>query len=233
MRKTTFHGIFFLLFFINTGISQHKNILECMQVIGFDADQSVIADIDLKWCDTIVDLKSGYFELNYAFGGDTKYKICQVAKFNNTDGTILIGITGYYADEQCSNYPSTFYEISKSEDLFTPLEIKTILPSLDFHLFFIDPNPIQILEKYLPEIKDKYLGSEATLEDILNEVYDYRIIIPRKGTTAKVTLTVCDYIPLNEVSINRDDWSVVEENIRVVEFAYDRDKKQFMPMLNE
>ena len=85
----------------------------------------------------------------------------------------------------------------------------------------------------LSEIKDEYLGSDASIEDILNEVYDYRIIIPRKGTTAKVTLTVCDYIPVNEVGIHRDDWSVVEENIRVVEFTYDRNKKQFIPMLNK
>jgi len=198
-----------------------------MEIIGFEAHQYVAADIPLERCDTIIDLKSGYYELNYAFDDYTKIKLCQVAKFNNTDGTILIAITGYYADEQCSNYPSRFYEISKSGDRFIPIELETVLPFLNFSTFFTDLKPTQILEKYLPEMRDKYLGSNAEIANAIDEVYDYHIIIPRKGTTAKVMLTVCDYIPRNQVNIDRNDWSIIEDHIKAMKYIYDKNQKQF------
>ena len=94
-------------------------------------------------------------------------------------------------------------------------------------MFFIDSQPIQILEKYLPEIKKTYLDSNATIEDLLKEIYDLHMIIPRKGTNIKVTLTVCDYIPLNVVNIGKEDWSIIEDNIKVIELIYDKDQKQF------
>ena len=63
MIKTVFCGILFHLIFINSGISQNRNILECMELIDFDFYQYVQADLSIENCDTIIDLKSGYFEL--------------------------------------------------------------------------------------------------------------------------------------------------------------------------
>lgn len=237
MNKSAFCGILFLLISINSGISQHseisrnKNILECMEIIGFEIYKYVQADVVLERSDTIIDLKSGYYELNFDFSEEVK--LCQVAKYNNTDGTILLGISGYYGDEQCSYHPFYFYEISKSGDRFIPIEHKAILPSLDFSMFFVDSKPIQILEKYLPAIKKTYLDSNATIEDLLKEVYKFHIIIPRKGTKTKVTLTVCDYIPRNQVNISKDDWSIIEDSIRGIELIYDKDQKQFKTITNK
>lgn len=231
MNESTFYVILCLLVSINPGISQraessrNKNILEYMEVIGFDIHKYVQADVVLERSDTIIDLQSAYYEVNIDSG--EKIKLCQVAKYNNRDGTILLGISGYYGDEQCSNHPYHFYEISASADRFIPIEHKAVLPTLDFSMFFIDSKPIQILEKYLPEIKETYLDSTATIEDLLKEVYDLHILIPRKGTKTKITLTVCDYIPRNEVNISSDEWSIIEENIREIELIYDKDQKQF------
>lgn len=201
-----------------------------MELIGFDAHKYVQADRSVERCDTIIDIKSGYFEL---FDTAIETKLCQVAKFNNGDSTILVGISGYYADEQCSNHPFHFFEIAKSLDTFISLNPETILPTLDVTLFFTDAKPIQILEKYLPAIKKAYLGPNATIENLLEEVYDFHIILPKKRTTAKVTLTICDYILRNEVSIDHDDWRIIEEHIKIVEFHYDKIKKQFKPTKHE
>ena len=230
MIKTVFCGILFHLIFINSGISQNRNILECMELIDFDFYQYVQADLSIENCDTIIDLKSGYFEL---FNDETKTKFCQIAKFNNIDSTILVGITGFHADMQCSNHPSHFFEISKSGDSITPIENKAVLPYLDYPMFFTDSMSIQLLEKYLPEVKTKYLGSNGTIEDFMREIYDFHIIIPRKGTKTKLTLTVCDYKPLNEIKIGKDDWSIIEDSIRVIELIYDKDQKQFKLFLIE
>lgn len=237
MNNSIFFGILFQLISINFGISQNseisrnKNILECMDIIGFDIYKYVQADILLERSDTIIDLQSGYYEINMDLGKEIQ--VCQVAKYNNIDGTILVGISGYYADMQCSYHPFYFYEISKSGDCFIPIEHKAILPALDFSMFFKDSRPIQILEKYLPEIKNTYLDSNATIEDLLKEVYDFHIIIPRKGTKTKVSLTVCDYIPRNEVNISQDDWSIVEGDIKVIELIYNKDQKQFKTISNK
>jgi hypothetical protein len=231
MNKSSFFAILFLIVSINSGVSQHsemslnKNILECMEVIGFDILQYVQADVVLERSDTIIDLASGYYEVNIDMG--TEIKLCQVAKYNNRDGSVLLGISGYFGDMQCSNHPFHFYEISKSGDGFTPVEKDAILPSLDYSMFLIDSKPMQILEKYLPEIKKTYLDSTATIDDVLEEIYDFHVIFPRKGTRTKVSLTVCDYIPRNEVNIGIDDWSIIEDSIGVIEFIYDKDQKQF------
>jgi hypothetical protein len=231
MNKSTFCGIIVLLISINyvmsqsLEISRNRNILECMEIIEFDIHKYVQADVVLESTEKIVDLESGYYEINIDLGREIK--LCQVAKYNNLDGSILLGISGYYGDEQCNYHPFYFYEISKSGDSFIPLENKAILPSLDFSIFFRDSTPFYILEKYLPEIKKTYLESNATIEDLLNEIYDFHIVFPRKGTKTKVTLTLCDYIPLNEVNIGKDDWGIIEDYIRVIELIYDKDQKQF------
>ena len=224
MKKSYCWIPLFLFLTLNPGFSQRKNVLECMETINFDLHQYVAADRLFERFDTIIDLRNGYFEV---LDPDIDVKVCQVAKYNNTDVTVLLAITGFFADEQCSNHPSYFYEISKSGQDFKPLEIKDVLPTLDYPLFFTDSIPIQVLKKYLPEIQRTYLDSTATLENLFGEVFDQHIIIPRRGTATKVTLTTCDYIPRNQVGFYDNDWSIIEEHFKPIELIYDRDKKRF------
>ncbi|MEM8527530.1 MAG: hypothetical protein AAGG68_23010 [Bacteroidota bacterium] len=245
MNKAILCQMLFLFFCIVSGSSQHKNILECMEIIGFNAFKYINYDaLPSRW-DTIIDVKAGYYEINYDFDVNGITKLCQVAKFNNSDGTILVGITGYYADGICSGHPSKFYEISKLRDSFLLVEQERIFPSLDFSMFFTNAKPIQALEKYLPEIREKYFNhldtykdSEATIKDLMEAIYDYHVIIPRKGTTAEVTLIVCDFdifdTRIDELNIDLDEWdNAIGGHIGVVEFAYNRDLKQFRPILGK
>ena len=99
MNRSAFFGVLFLHIALNFGLSQNseiswnKNILECMEIIGFDILKYVQADAVLERSNKIIDLKSGYYEINIDFGKEIR--LCQVAKYNNTDGTILVGISGY------------------------------------------------------------------------------------------------------------------------------------------
>ena len=224
MNRTTYYVFIAVLLSVNYGRSQTMNILECLDVIDFDVNKHVAADILLDQCDTIVDVNSGYFEI---YEGRENISLCQVAKFINKDGSILIAISGYYADEQCSHHPYSFSEISPSENTFRTLDAAAIFPSLAFTLFFVDSMPNKILEKYLPEIKQNYLDSNATLTDLLEEIYDVHVIPPQSGTKTKVTLTVCDYIPSNQVSFNQEDWGIIEEQIKVIEMSYNKCEKVF------
>ena len=78
MNKSVFCGILLLLFIINSGISQrqeisqNKNILECMKIIGFDISKYVQADVVLEKSEKIIDLKSGYYEVNIDLGKEKK-----------------------------------------------------------------------------------------------------------------------------------------------------------------
>jgi hypothetical protein len=220
-----------LLLFMHSGACQDKNILECLKLIDFEPHNYVEADINLGRADTVIDLGTGYYELSLSSEIEN-IKLCQATKFNNADGTITLAITGYIADMQCNNHPSYFYEISKSGDSFIRIENTTIIPSLDLLEFLTGSKSIEVLKKYLPEIKETYLNSNATIEDVLNEIYDFHLIVPRKGAKIKVTLTLCDYIPLNEVEIHENDWNVIKDNIKIVELLYDRELKQFKNISN-
>lgn len=229
MCKASFWGIFLLVISINSGIAQNKhkmNILECMEIIDFDIHTYVQADIFLERSYKVVDVKSGFYEVKIDHGGD-ELMLCQVAKYDNHDGTILLAVSGYFADEQCSNRPFYFYEISESGDSFKLIDKKSILSTLDISMYLKDSKPIQLLEKYLPALKASYLGSQASIQDLLNEVYDIHLLLPRKGTKTNVTLTTCDYIPRNEVSISYEDWNIVENAFMELEMVYDKDQKRF------
>ena len=49
-----------------------------MEIIGFDINKYVQADVVLERSHKIIDVKSGYYEINIDFGKELK--LCQVAK---------------------------------------------------------------------------------------------------------------------------------------------------------
>ena len=51
------------------------------------------------------------------------------------------------------------------------------------------------LNKYLPAIQENYLDSNATIDDVLSEVYDIVYILPQRGTNLIATLRVLRLYP--------------------------------------
>jgi len=229
MKKIGTLLIYILL--INLSFGQNKNILDCLKTIDFKLEDFNESDF-FKPTDTIIDIKNGYYELFVANTHiidniEQNTVLCQAAKFNNTDGTIILAITGYYGDEQCSKHPSFFFEISKNGDDFKRIELSNILPNIELDEFLSESKAIKIIEEYLPKIQGNYLDTNATVKDVLNEIYDIHYILPRKGKTITATLTVCDYIPTNEVSFEENDWEFIEREFKTIDLVYNDKLKTF------
>lgn len=171
--------------------------------------------------DTIIDLKNGYYEIN-----DGETKLLQATKFNNLDSSILIAATGYYSDMQCFNYFSKFYIKSKNLNTLEDVLLDDVIPELMFSDFFIDSAIKEITNKYLPLVQQEYYPN-AAVEDIYEEFFDMHFILPRYGTKIIVKLTVCDYIPLNAVNMDEEDWKIIETQHKSISLSYDKKKKVF------
>lgn len=180
----------------------------------------------------VIDIENGYYALEWyeedKEGNIHNYvPLFQAAIFKNFDEKWSLGITEYHADEQCYWYKSYFYEISKNLDRITEIELSSILPELNWDNFLSESLSKGVLEKYLPEIKEKYLDANATIDDVLHEVYDFHYIMPRKGVHVKVELTICDYISLNVVGFDSQDWEIIEQDFKTLVLKYNRQLKAF------
>lgn len=219
--KTLISIIIFIL--MNTlGFTQ--NILDALQLKNDLIGEYVIGELMAN--DTIIDLKNGYYEEFWSFGDGNKHIIRQAAIFHNQDGTRTLGISIAEYDFVCVFDKTNFYEISKSKDSIMSILNDDILPDLYIREFVTD-TIVSVLIKYLPEIQANYLGSNATIDQLLSEIYHITYIIPQTGTNLIATLGVCDYIPRNEVSIKPEDWSIIENDFVSLKLAYDKTQKKF------
>jgi len=216
-----------LLFIIAFSISylvcgqESFSIHKCLDLINFELKDYNLADTSPS--DTILDVKNGYFEVSYDYA-----KLCQVTYFKNADKSFTVLSTGYYSDQQCFNYFSYFHHIPSSTDTSIRMEQISYLPELQFEDFFVNDTITKMISKYLPEINANYLpNGEGSIQDVINEIYNYHIILPRQGKQLIVELTLCDYIPTNVVSISEEDWAVFSEFTHPVYLHYNKKSKKF------
>jgi hypothetical protein len=213
-----------LLTFLSTGyLVCSQNILESLYLKEYNT--SKYTEGELMSTDTILDLSNGYYEEFHSSGGDKKTILRQACLFQNEDDTKTLAVSITYWDFSCFMNTSSFYEISK--DSSTAIQNIDILPSLDILDFVAGTNIVSILKKYLPELKKGYLDSNATITELLNEIYNIRYTMPREGTTITATLAICDYIPTNEIGIDAEDWAIIENDFLSLELIYDRKQKRF------
>lgn len=211
------------------GFSQ--NILEALELkndwIGEYVEGEAMSN------DTIIDLRNGYYEEFFSDGEGDKTIIRQAAIFHNHDGSRTLGVSITSYDFVCYQYETSFHEIPKIKDSIRTLMNDDILPDLSIREFLMDSPILSVLNKYLPEIQKSYLGSNATIDELLSEVYDIVYILPQSGTSLISTLRVCDYIPTNEVGIAPDDWSTIENDFVSIELEYDKARKKFKKTLTK
>ena len=203
------------------GISQ--NILEALALKNHLISQYV--EGELMATDTVVDLVNGHYQ-EFAADDQGNIRTRQAAMFDNPDSTKTLAITTANYDFVCYYYESNFYEILK-KDSIRVLVNEEILPSFSIKEFIVDSTVFTALNKYLTEIRKNYLDSDATMDEVLNEVYDIVFFLPEKGGGLIATLSVCDYIPTNVVSIAADDWSLMENNFVSVKLKYNGMEKKF------
>lgn len=177
--------------------------------------------------DTIIDLDNGYYEEFSSLGANNKTIIRQAAVFRNYDGSTTLGVSTASWDFQCYAYKTNFYEMPKGRDSIYTIVNEEILPDLDIRAFLPDSTVLAVLNQYLPAIQEQYLGSNATIDEVLAEIYDKVYILPQIGATLIATLRVCDYIPTNEVNIQPKDWAIIENALVSIELEYDKARKVF------
>ena len=211
---------FILLFSFSVTAFPQKNIVEFLKLK--DSKIKAYSEGELMANDTVVDLKNGY----YAEVKDDEI-IRQAAVFNNSDGTKTLGVTVCIWDFVCFNYVSNFYNISKLNDTLVIVEDKSILPEIKILDFIKGTSIAEVLKKYLLKLKGGYLDEEATIDDLLSELYEIKYIIPQKGTSIKAKLEVCDYIPTNEITIDEKDWEIIMNKPLILKLIYNKNSKKF------
>ncbi len=205
------------------GISQ--NILEALALKNDLIGEYV--EGEARSTDTIIDLRNGYYEEFSSLGANDKTIIRQAALFRNHDGSTTLGISTASWDFQCYVFETNFYEIPKRRDSIYTIANDEILPDLDIRALLSDSTVLAVLNQHVPAIQEQYLGSNATIDELLSEVYDIVYLLPQKGTTLIATLKVCDYIPTNEVNIDPKDWAIIEAASASIELEYDKTRKVF------
>lgn len=205
------------------GISQ--NILEALALKNDLIGEYV--EGEARSTDTIIDLRNGYYEEFSSLGANDKTIIRQAALFRNHDGSTTLGISTASWDFQCYVFVTSFYEIPKRRDSIYTIANDEILPDLDIRALLSDSTVLAVLNQHVPAIQEQYLGSNATIDELLSEVYDIVYLLPQKGTTLIATLKVCDYIPTNEVNIDPKDWAIIEAASASIELEYDKTRKVF------
>jgi hypothetical protein len=214
----------FLLLIVNNYAFCQKNITDYLKSIDFklaDYNKS-----DLQVTDTTTNLKDNYYAAFFQTNEDT-LTLCSVKIFSNKDHSAIIGVTGYEADMQCGFYSSLFYVYSEKNDTVFLLDNTAVLPTLGLTDFLSDSITIKILEKYLPEIKEKEMGANATIDDVLKNIYDIHYIMPVKGTTVIATLNVCDYLLSNVILFEADEWKIIETDFKQIQLIYKNDIRKF------
>lgn len=215
-----------LIFGLSLTCSAQSNIIDYMQIFDFQLERFNKGDIAPS--DTLIDIENGYFEIS-ADQISPKIILCQGKVFENTDKSTLLMITGYSADEQCDWYTTYFYVKEKKENSFQEINPFNLLPTIAVSEFLENAPTITILEKYLPQIKQEYLGEEATMDDVLNEMFSIRYSKSVDPTAIIARLHLCDYIFRNITGISDEDYQIIMTDIESAfyEFKYNSKKKKF------
>ncbi|MFT7247328.1 MAG: hypothetical protein ACI97P_000092 [Arcticibacterium sp.] len=206
-----------------SGFSQ--NILEAIQLQ--EASFGAYMEGETRATDTLIDLKNGYYEEFLAYDDDNKTITRQASIFHNHDGSGMLGVSITQWDFVCFHTETNFYEIAESKDSIHAILKDDILPDLNIREFVTDSNAFNLLGKYLPQYQETYTDTNATIDAILSQVYSIVYRLPQRGTDLIATLKVCDYLPLKEVDVGQDNWSIFENSFLAIELEYDKKQKKF------
>ena len=207
-----------------------SNIMECLHVKDSIFQAYEIGALQAE--KEIVDIENNYYALEY-IERDTeghiyhRFPLFQAVAYKNIDHSSTLFTTEYHVDEQCHWHKSHFYKISQNRDSIREIPLDQVMPELKWEYFLSNAQPKAILETYLPAIKQEYLDSTATIEDIYGEIYDHHYFIQRDSSKLEIELTTCDYIPRNVVGFYPEEWEAIENNTQTIVLGYNRSSGQF------
>ncbi len=212
--------LFTLVLFSSSFVWAQNNIVDYLKLA--ESNIKVYKEGELRANDTIIDLKNGYYAEIHE-----DVILRQAAIFNNSDGSKLLGVSTCEWDFACFNYQTHFSKLSKIGDSIFFETQNNVLPKIKVLDFITTPATIEVLNKYLIKLQGSYLDSNATIDDLLSELYKIKYILPQKGTTILATLAVCDYIPTNEIEIIESDWEIISNNFDTIKLSYNKKSNKF------
>lgn len=184
-------------------------------------------DADISATDTIKDIPNNYICYRSASEEDT-LKLFEAQLFGKPGGKQLLFVTRYSADMQCSFYHTSIFEYDRKNDTLFEKKAGEVFPDLSYSRFFRDSSVYRVAAKYIDSVRVYYLGKDATVNDMLGELYSLHFDKSKGKNEIGVTLHVCDYIPVNQVPIEFNDWLVFQTCFRPVQLVYNNRQNRFV-----
>lgn len=184
-------------------------------------------DADISATDTIKDIPGNYICYR-STGEEDTLKLFEAQLFGKPGGKQLLFVTRYSADMQCSFYHTSIFEYDRKNDTLLEKKAGAVFPDLSYSRFFRDSSVYRVAAKYIDSVRVYYLGKEATVNDMLRELYSLHFDKSKGKNEIGVTLHVCDYIPVNQVPIEFNDWLVFQTCFRPVQLVYNNRQNRFV-----
>lgn len=189
-------------------------------------DLLAFSQADLSGGDSLLNKQKDYLAV-YAASGDPAQILAEARLFQNNDQTFLLTITSYAADEQCGWYETVFFLIDHTFSTPQAIASSDLLPIIQVTDLLDYSIVTGVLEKYLPCIQRDYLGSEAGLHEVVEELFSIRYRLDERKPLLHAELEFCDYIPTNVCEIVNADLKALMEAIRPIKLYYNPKNKHF------
>ena len=215
-----------VIIYISAGITfSQLSIGDWLKLIEFRPENFIHAD--RPFYITTFD-SSGYY---FSYTSESENEImCEGKVFSNSNKSSMLIISSIEEDEQCYRYHTRCFIQNPDSGKYTEIAVDSLFVDPDKFLMSEENAKLvnTIIEKYLPQIRNEYLGQDAEFKDVYQEFYDLRIILSGKKNEIGTTLTVCDYIPRNAVGIDSTDWSIIQNAPEINIFKYSASKRMFI-----
>lgn len=205
--------------------SSSAQIQNWLNFIQFKVDN--FTSMDRSTVVSEVDSAINYFRCYSPY--DSTFTLCEGKCFLNHDGTSVFIISGLDEDEQCYRYKHFCFMGNPDKGLIEKVQLQSLFAdSLIYSMRKKNQKKVEtVILKYLPEIKKNYLGENASIELVWNEIYDLRLSFNPEKNQLFSTYTVCDYIPTNAVSIEPEDWQIIIDAVGIDRYNYSNDTRTF------
>lgn len=209
----------FLLLLQLTIQSKNLDIQECLDLIDFKPETYASGDFSFEGLIPLVDLKNGYYEIVSPYNGVT---YIQAAKFNNSDGSITLMITGYEYDMVCERYHTKSYLILPEKEEFVEMSLHDLNLELGLQGFQNNHDLFSTLDKLYQQFIALGNNDEVSFESFCSDIYDFHYVLPRNGTAITVTLTICDYYPSENLEVTEEEMKLIQSGIVSRSYQYDK-----------
>lgn len=195
-------------FVVNSSAQNPKNKLNVKDYLELLTDDYIICPLENCNCEKIEDLRNGY--ISYKKSGDAE-AFFQMALFKNykkQNFFVIHSLRMACADIfDCANTERITHFLKYENNKWVNIK-SVIMPEISSSLFYDNSENVKILNKH-------------------NGYLNYKYELPRKGTTVKLEIVICDYIT-EEITNQKYEKLIKEKKIRYLKWNKKLTKFQFV-----